>query len=112
VLGRSDDMIIVKCVNVFPLGIQASLMTLRPRLTGEFQVELPRAPPIDYAVPIKVEVARDIPAAAHGDLAREVAAVLQRMQNFTSLVSLVQQGSLFSEKKLRRVIRAYRGESP
>jgi phenylacetate-CoA ligase len=112
VLGRSDDMIIVKGVNVFPLGIQASLMTLRPRLTGEFQVELPRAPPIDYAVPIKVEVARDIPAAALGDLARKVAAVLQRMQNFTSVVSLVPQGSLFSEKKLRRVIRAYRGESP
>jgi len=111
VLGRSDDMIIVKGVNVFPLGIQASLMTLRPRLTGEFQVELPRAPPIDYAVLIKVEVARDIPAAAHGDLAREVAAVLQRMQNFTSVVSLVPQGSLFGEKKLRRVIRAYRGES-
>ena len=111
VLGRSDDMIIVKGVNVFPLGIHASLMTLRPRLTGEFQVELPRAPPIDYAVPIKVEVARDIPVAAHGDLAREVAAVLQRMQNFTSIVSLVPQGSLLSEKKLRRVIRAYRGES-
>jgi len=112
VLGRSDDMIIVKGVNVFPLGIQASLVTLRPRLTGEFQVELPRAPPIDYAVPIKVEVAREVPAAAHADLAREVAATLQRMQNFTSAVVLVPQGSIASEKKLRRVIRTYRGEKP
>jgi len=112
VLGRSDDMIIVKGVNVFPLGIQATLMTLRPRLTGEFQVELPRAPPIDYAVPIRVEVARDVPTAAQADLAREVAATLQRMQNFTGAVTLVPQGSLFSEKKLRRVIRAYRGETP
>src|SRR5262249_13151016 len=67
VLGRSDDMIIVKGVNVFPLGIQATLMTLRPRLTGEFQVELPRPPPIDYAVPIRVEVAREVPAASHAD---------------------------------------------
>jgi len=112
VLGRSDDMIIVKGVNVFPLGIQATLMTLRPRLTGEFQVELRRAPPIDYAVPIKVEVARDVPAAAYPDLAREVAVALQRMQNVTVAVTLVPQGSLVSEKKLRRVIRAYRGETP
>jgi phenylacetate-CoA ligase len=112
VLGRSDDMIIVKGVNVFPLGIQATLMTLRPRLTGEFQVELPRPPPIDYAVPIRVEVARDVPAALHADLAREVAAALQRMQNFTSAVTLVPQGNIGSEKKLRRFIRAYRGEQP
>jgi phenylacetate-CoA ligase len=112
VLGRSDDMIIVKGVNVFPLGIQASLMTLRPWLTGEFQVELPRPPPIDYAVPIKVEVARDVPPAAHAGLVREVAAALQRMQNFTGAVELVPQGSIASDKKLRRVIRAYRGESP
>jgi phenylacetate-CoA ligase len=110
VLGRSDDMIIVKGVNVFPLGIQATLMTLRPRLTGEFQVELPRPPPIDYAVPIRVEVAREVPAAAQADLAREVAATLQRMQNFTAAVTLVPQGGISSEKKLRRVIRAYRGE--
>ena len=30
ILGRSDDMFIVKGVNVFPLAIQASLMTHRP----------------------------------------------------------------------------------
>jgi len=63
-------------------------------------------------VPIRVEVARDVPTAAQADLAREVAATLQRMQNFTGAVTLVPQGSLFSEKKLRRVIRAYRGETP
>lgn len=112
VLGRSDDMIIVKGVNVFPLGIQATLMTLKPRLTGEFQIELPRPPPIDYAVPIKVEVAREVPSQAQADLACEVAATLQRMQNFTAAIMLVPQGSIASEKKIRRVIRAYRGEKP
>jgi phenylacetate-CoA ligase len=112
VLGRSDDMIIVKGVNVFPLGIQATLMRLRPRLTGEFQVELDRAPPIDYPVPIRIEVAREVPAQAHAALTREIAAALQREHNFTSAVSLVNQGSIASEKKIRRVIRTYRGEKP
>ncbi|MGH7124932.1 MAG: hypothetical protein ACREFI_11210 [Stellaceae bacterium] len=63
-------------------------------------------------MPIKVEVAREVPPAAQADLAREVAASLQRMQNFTAAVTLVPQGSIASEKKLRRVIRAYRGEKP
>jgi hypothetical protein len=34
------------------------------------------------------------------------------MQNFTAAVTLVPQGSIASEKKIRRVIRAYRGEQP
>ncbi len=112
VLGRTDDMMIVKGVNVFPLGIQATLMTLAPRITGEFQVTLDRPPPIDYAVPIKVEVARDVPAAQHADLAREVVEALKKAQNFTAEVTLVPQGSIGSEKKVRRLVRAYRGEAP
>ena len=62
ILGRSDDMFIVKGVNVFPLAIQTSLMSLAPRVTGEFRVDLDRPPPIDYAVPLSVEVAGDVPA--------------------------------------------------
>ena len=62
ILGRSDDMFIVKGVNVFPLAIQATLLGLAPRVTGEFQVVIDRPPPIDYPVPLSVEVARDVPA--------------------------------------------------
>lgn len=111
VLGRSDDMFIVKGVNVFPLGIQATLMALQPRITGEFQVWLDKPPPIDYPVPIKVEVARDVPGEVRADLAREIAQRLQREQNFSSAIALVPQGSIASERKTRRVVRAYRGES-
>jgi phenylacetate-CoA ligase len=109
-LGRSDDMFIVKGVNVFPLGIQATLMALHPRITGEFQVWLDKPPPIDYRVPVRVEVARDLPEAAHAALAREIAERLQREQNFSSAVTLVPQGSIATERKSRRLVRAYRGE--
>ncbi|MBI1777076.1 MAG: hypothetical protein HYR63_17200 [Proteobacteria bacterium] len=111
ILGRSDDMFIVKGVNVFPLAIQATLLALRPRVTGEFQVCLDRQPPIDYPVPIRIEVARELPADAHEALGREIVLRLQQTHNFTSAVSLVPQGSIASEKKTRRVVRLYRGES-
>jgi phenylacetate-CoA ligase len=111
VLGRSDDMFIVKGVNVFPLAIQTSLMTLAPRLTGEFQVDLDRPPPIDYPVPLTVEVAADVPASVHDGLAREVVERLQRDVNFTADVRLVGPGTIAGEGKTRRVIRSYRGEA-
>jgi phenylacetate-CoA ligase len=110
VLGRSDDMFIVKGVNVFPLAVQAVLAKLRPRLTGECYVVLDRPPPIDYPVPVTVEVARDVPAALHDRLRREITAGLQKELNFTAAVAFVAPGSIASEKKTRRVVRTYRGE--
>jgi phenylacetate-CoA ligase len=110
VLGRSDEMFIVKGVNVFPLSIHAVLGALGPRITGEFRVVIDRPPPIDYPVPIEVEVARDVPAAQQDGLAREVAARLKAELDFAAAVTIVQPGSIATEKKTRRVIRSYRGE--
>lgn len=110
ILGRSDDMFIVKGVNVFPLAVQAVLMRLSPRVTGEFRVVLDRPPPIDYPVPVTVEVARTVPPALHADLSREIAASLQKELNFTAAVSLVEPGGTATEKKTRRVVRTYRNE--
>jgi phenylacetate-CoA ligase len=103
-------MFIVKGVNVFPLAIQTSLMTLAPRLTGEFRVDLDRPPPIDYAVPLAVEVGLDVAVDGHDALAREVVERLQRDVNFTARVTLVGPGTIAGEGKTRRVIRSYRGE--
>ena len=111
VLGRSDDMFIVKGVNVFPLAIQTSLMTLVPQLTGEFQVDLQRPPPIDYPVPLTVEVAADVPEEWRGTLALEVVERVRRDVNFTADVRLVEPGTIAVEGKTRRVIRSYRGEA-
>jgi len=110
VLGRSDDMFIVKGVNVFPLAIQTSLMTLAPQLTGEFQVDLDRPPPIDYPVPLTVEVDPDVPESRREALTRGVVERLQRDVNFTADVRLVGPGTIAAEGKTRRVIRTYRGE--
>ena len=110
ILGRSDDMFIVKGVNVFPLAIQAALLRLAPRVTGEFRVDLDRPPPIDYAVPLTVEVARDVPPDRHEELGCEIIERLQTDVNFTADVRLVGPGSIAGEGKTRRVIRSYRGE--
>jgi phenylacetate-CoA ligase len=110
ILGRSDDMFIVKGVNVFPLAIQTSLMSLAPRLTGEFRVDLDRPPPIDYPVPLEVEIAAGVSSDRHDALTQEVIERLQRDLNFTARIQLVGPGAIAGEGKTRRVIRSYRGE--
>jgi phenylacetate-CoA ligase len=103
-------MFIVKGVNVFPLSIQAVLLGLVPRVTGEFQVVIDRPPPIDYPVPLTIEVSRDVPAAQHGALAAEIGARIAAALNFKAAVALVEPGTIATEGKTRRVIRSYREE--
>ena len=110
ILGRSDDMFIVKGVNVFPLAIQASLLSLAPTVTGEFRVLLDRPPPIDYPVPLDVEVARDVAPERRAELARDIVSRLRNDLNFTPAVTLLDAGSIATDGKTRRVIRTYRGE--
>jgi phenylacetate-CoA ligase len=112
VLGRTDDMFIVKGVNVFPLGVQAVLAALRPRLTGEFQIVLETPPPIDYSPLLRVEVGRDVPPEQHAPLRAEVAEFVRQRSGFTPAVELVPQGAIASEKKTKRLYRAYKGERP
>jgi phenylacetate-CoA ligase len=110
VLGRSDDMLIVKGVNVFPISIQTVLMQFAPRVTGEFRIVIDRPPPIDYPVPLTVEIDRDVPIADHEALTRDVEARLKAELNFTAAVALVPPGDIATEKKTRRVIRSHREE--
>jgi phenylacetate-coenzyme A ligase PaaK-like adenylate-forming protein len=86
-------------------------MTLAPRVTGEFRVDLHRPPPIDYPVPLAVEMSADGSDDGGKVLTQEVVERLQRDLNFTADVTLVSPGSIAGEGKTRRVIRSYRGEA-
>lgn len=108
VLGRSDDMFIVKGVNVFPQAVQASLIKLTPRLTGEYQIVIEKKPPIDYPVTIRVEVANSVPQSERPALIAETTHRVQTENNFACRIELVAQGGIAAtDRKTRRVIRSY-----
>ena len=55
IIGRSDDMLIIKGANVYPQAIQNLIVSFQPRLTGHFRIKLtkpgPRVePPLHLAV--------------------------------------------------------------
>jgi phenylacetate-CoA ligase len=108
VLGRSDDMFIVKGVNIFPQAIHAVILRLGDRLTGEYQVVLDRPPPIDYPVPVRLEVAAHFPAEQHAALAAEAAHRLHQALNFSPAITLEPPGTFATGLKVKRVVRSYR----
>ena len=60
VTGRSDDMIILRGVNVFPTQIEEQLLKV-PGLAAHFQIELIKKGPLDHMI---VHVEGTVPAAA------------------------------------------------
>lgn len=110
-IDRSDDMLVVQGVNVFPNGILRVLMDMRPATTGEFQIILSSAPPFEDPIDIKVETGSG--GTGPQALAADVRAQLRQELYFTPNVEIVPFESLPRfERKTKRVFRAYLGEEP
>jgi len=104
VIGRTDDMIVVRGVNAFPSVVAAAINRCE-ELNGEYRIRLPHPPPYDR-LPLEVELADNNP------LSDELSAQLSRRLSDTLrlgvLLTLLPGGALGrNEGKTRRVIREY-----
>jgi phenylacetate-CoA ligase len=75
ITGRSDDMLIVRGVNVFPSQIEEQILRDK-RLSGNYQVLLTRDGPLDN-LEVRCEVQREISASLSQDLIAAIAKELQ-----------------------------------
>lgn len=92
-IGRTDDMLIVRGVNVFPTAVREVVAGFAPDVTGVIAI----CPPIksvkqDPPLPIKVEVAEG--RAADPGMADAIRQKLRDTLVFTSRIDLVPAGSL------------------
>jgi phenylacetate-CoA ligase len=109
--GRTDDMLVIRGVNVFPDAIFRILLEMRPRTSGEFQMVLRDAPPFGDALPLTVELGEGQQETP--ELADELGRKLRAELIFTPELSFVPYETLPRfEKKAKRVFHAYRGEQP
>ena len=97
--GRSDDMVKIKGVNVFPRQIEEVLQEF-PQLSSEYQIRISHLEGRDtMRIYVETDGTQDFL-----DLADEVAHEVKRRIGFTPLVKVVELGVLpRSEKKTRRV---------
>jgi phenylacetate-CoA ligase len=107
VLGRSDDMLHVRGVNVFPGGVGNVLAHFADQLSGEFQIVVDHPPPHQY-LHIRVELNQGMLPDQVGDLAQQTVHALRERLSFGADVELVPYGALpRTEQKTRRVMRTY-----
>ncbi len=107
VLGRSDDMLHVRGVNVFPTGVGNVLARLSEKLSGEFQIIVDHPPPHQY-LKIRVELADGLTLDQAGELPQMIIQALRQQLSFRAEPELVPYGALpRTEQKARRVIKTY-----
>jgi phenylacetate-CoA ligase len=104
-IGRTDDMVIVRGVNVFPSAVRDVVGGFAPRVSGNILVR-PAAPGVEQEppLPVRVELARGF--AADESLADAIRATLRDVLVVRTRVELVPWGTLErSEYKSRLVER-------
>jgi phenylacetate-CoA ligase len=92
-IGRTDDMLIVRGVNVFPSAVREVVAAFAPAVSGHILVR-PPAPGVkqEPPLPVVVELARDAPA--DGALADAIRERLRNVLVVQTRVELVPWGTL------------------
>jgi phenylacetate-CoA ligase len=91
VIGRTDDMLIVKGVKLYPTAVQGLVHEMRPRLTGFFRIVLP-APGPRVEPPLRMEV--EVEPGTGSDALAELADRMHARYSVTPSISAVPSGTL------------------
>jgi phenylacetate-CoA ligase len=103
VIGRSDDMVVVRGLNLFPTMVAAVLGRF-PELSGDYRIVLDTPPPYD-TLPLRVERRAGTPDTP--DLAARIEAAVKTDLGATATVDVLPPGSFpVTEGKTARVIRS------
>jgi phenylacetate-CoA ligase len=109
-VGRTDDMLIVLGVNVFPSAVKDVVSSFHPRTTGEIQIVLEEPPP-KVAPPLKVKV--EYSGTPDLDqLKREIEQKIKATLSVAAVVGLEPPGALPRyEMKGQLIRKAYEGKA-
>ena len=103
ITGRSDDMLIVRGVNLFPSQVEEQILR-DPVLTGHYVIELTRAGALDDLV-VRVESRTSLDGDGHARCGVELVRRLKGMCGLSATIEIVGPGAIErSMGKARRVI--------
>jgi len=99
IVGRSDDMLIIRGVNVFPTQIE-EIVLQHPKLSGQYQIHVSRDGLLDT-----VEVHCELQPAASSVAAEELREITQWLQHrIKTLVGISTHVSVFSPETIERTL--------
>ena len=98
ILGRVDDMLLIKGVNVFPSAIRDLVMSFDDAVTGSVRVvRTGDSPVVEPPLSIKVECRGDPDTDSRDQLKRRIEERIQRQLRFRADVTLFREGDLVAE---------------
>lgn len=108
-IGRTDDMLILRGVNVFPSALREVVSEFAPRVSGMILVT-PDAPGVQQTppLPVSVELARD--ATAADGLAEAIEARIREALVVRTRIELVAHGSLPRSEYKSKLVQRPAGE--
>jgi len=90
VIGRTDDMLKVKGVNVFPSAVKEVVSSFAPRTTGEMRIVLEKpGPAVAKNLPLKIEYGPDVPPGKLEGLKEELTRTIREKLVFRPAIELV-----------------------
>lgn len=109
IIGRSDDMLKVKGVMVYPAAIEGVIKSFVPRVTGSFRIVLAEPPPrVVPPLRLKVERGVGIPDSDLSTVEAEILAAMQRHLKIRPLIEWLAPDTLpRSAKKTPLIEKAY-----
>ncbi len=95
IVGRTDDMLKVKGVIVYPAAVTGLLEGFVPQVTGQFRIVLTEKPPL-VVPPLKIKIERgaDFPEANVGELEVELLEAFHRKMKIRPKITWVKPGEL------------------
>jgi phenylacetate-CoA ligase len=102
IVGRSDDMMIIRGVNVFPSQIEEQILHI-PQLVPNYQIQICKKGHLD-TLHIRAEMRRDVSETLTPQIAALLKAQIKTMVGISVMVEILPEGSLpRSEGKAQRV---------
>jgi len=103
ITGRSDDMMIIRGVNVFPTQIEEQILTI-PALSPHYQILLEKSGNLD-TLTIKVEKSKELSDSEEKSAIKELQSSIKTLVGVSSKVIVVEKETIpRSEGKATRVI--------
>jgi phenylacetate-CoA ligase len=108
ITGRSDDMMIVRGVNVFPSQIEELILAM-PKLSPQYQLTLMREGHLDslaVCVEARAELCSSLGDGDRASLARELQQRIKTMVGISTSVSILRTGEIptTATGKAKRVV--------
>ena len=94
VFGRTDDMIIVQGVNVYPAAVRDVIASFAPKTTGAIEIQIHKSPPEGWNPPIHIKVEYSHGVRDLEDLKSQIEAVIREKLIFRANLELVPPDAL------------------